>query len=52
MAKDESQAEEYYRHKNAVRRKRKVGRAVGTTACSGLPCLLTSTWLRPSPRLS
>jgi hypothetical protein len=42
MAKGESEAEEYYRHKNAARRQRKVARAVGTTACCGIPCLLTS----------
>jgi hypothetical protein len=41
--KDESEADEYYRHKNAARRKRKVVRAGATTACCGLPCLLTST---------
>jgi len=42
MGKDESQAEEYYRHKNAARKKRKIGRAIGTTACCGIPCVLTS----------
>ena len=43
MGKDESQSEEYYRHKNAARKKRKIGRAIGTTAWCGIPCLITST---------
>jgi len=42
MGKDESQAEEYYRNKNSARKKRKIGRAVGTTACCGIPCVFTS----------
>jgi hypothetical protein len=41
--RDESEAEQYYRHKNAARRKRKVFRAGAATACCGIPCLLTST---------
>jgi hypothetical protein len=43
MGKDESEAEKYYRRKNAAQKKRKIGRAIGTTACCGIPCLLTST---------
>lgn len=39
---EESEAEQYFRHKNKARRKRKVGRAAATQACCGIPCLLTA----------
>jgi hypothetical protein len=45
MASGESEAEKYYRRKNRAARKRKIGRAAATTACCGIPCLLTATLL-------
>jgi hypothetical protein len=38
-----AESEKYFRRKNAAQRKRKIGRAVGTTACCGLPCLISLT---------
>jgi len=38
-----AESENYFRRKNAAQRKRKIGRAVGTTACCGLPCLISLT---------
>jgi hypothetical protein len=38
-----AESEKYFRRKNAAQRKRKIGRALGTTACCGLPCLISLT---------
>jgi hypothetical protein len=37
------ESEKYFRRKNAAQRKRKIGRALGTTACCGFPCLISLT---------
>jgi hypothetical protein len=38
-----TESEKYFKRKNAAQRKRKIGRAVGTTACCGIPCLISLT---------
>jgi hypothetical protein len=38
-----AESEKYFKRKNAARRKRKIGRAIGTQACCGIPCLISLT---------